>query len=132
MQSESKVGLKDLLESSNEPPDLVSKSDSGAKEENDAFKKERLQALTEQALKDRQTRRDEKTKEIVHWIFMWGLRLAGLGLAAVFLVRLWHLISPECLLWLSPERISDVDKILFSGALGAIISKYLGPILGHR
>jgi len=63
---------------------------------------------------------------------MWGLRLAGLGLAAVFLVRLWHLISPECLLWLSPERISDVDKILFSGALGAIISKYLGPILGHR
>lgn len=132
MLPEQGTPLDELLASKSEPPDSVNKADSVAKAESDAFQKEKLEILTDEALKDRQTRRDEKTKEIVHWIFMWGLRLAGLGLAAVFLVRLWHLISPECLLWLSPERISDVDKILFSGALGAIISKYLGPILGHR
>lgn len=132
MLPEQGTPLDELLASKSEPPDSVNKADSVAKAESDAFQKEKLETLTDEALKDRQTRRDEKTKEIVHWIFMWGLRLAGLGLAAVFLVRLWHLISPECLLWLSPERISDVDKILFSGALGAIISKYLGPILGHR
>lgn len=125
-------GLEALAQTKIESISDESRKDSRANAESQAFKSNSLAAQTEEECKQRQLGRDETTRDNIHGIFIWGLRIAALGLGIVFLVRLFHLVGPECALWLEPERISDVDKILFSGALGAVISKYLGPIMGHR
>lgn len=125
-------GLEALAQTKIESIADESKKDSRANAESQAFKSDSLLAQTDEECRRKQLGRDETTRDNIHGIFIWGLRAAAAGLALVFIVRVIHLIGPDCITWLEPERVSDVDKILFSGALGAIISKYLGPIMRHR
>lgn len=75
--------------------------------------------------------RTEELKTVVHWLFKWGVRTAGLALIVVFIVRVSHFILPESCTWLSTDRINDIDRLMFSGALGGLLAKYLGPVMDN-
>lgn len=73
--------------------------------------------------------RKESLKQTIHQAIIWGLRLAAVCLILSFIVRVFHLAAPTQWLWLDEPRLQKLDSILFSGALGAFISRYLGQSL---
>lgn len=40
-------------------------------------------------------------------------------------VRVWHLVVPECWVWLGEEKLSDIDKILEAALGGGFIGSRL-------
>lgn len=42
-----------------------------------------------------------------------------------FVVWALHFILPDSRHWLSPEQLSKIQSMIFSGAMGAIVSSYL-------
>ncbi|MFZ4766220.1 MAG: hypothetical protein ACOYMN_14820 [Roseimicrobium sp.] len=80
-------------------------------------------------------RRNEEIKAEFHWAFVWLLRAASIAFIAVFLTRMIHFILPEtsaqaCVHgWLLDTQLQSMDKFFFSGALGALISRYLKEIV---
>lgn len=77
---------------------------------------------------------------------LWALQVAGylipllmVGLFTTFVAALfiwvWHFLTPEtclvkgdgsqgfCFHWLSGEQLSSIQSVIFSGALGAIVSR---------
>ncbi len=66
---------------------------------------------------------------------LWQLKVLGwiipammISFATIFLVALisWslHYVLPECWQWLTDEQLSKIQSVIFSGALGAIVSSY--------
>lgn len=49
------------------------------------------------------------------------------GFITSFIVWLWHQIGPQELLWLTNEQLSHIQAVIFSGAIGAIVSAYVQP-----
>lgn len=74
-------------------------------------------------------KRDESTRHNFHRIFIWGLRVVGISLIVMFVVRVLHIILPESWNWLTSQSLQDIDRMLFSGAAGGLLTKYLEPIL---
>jgi len=70
-------------------------------------------------------KRTETLKQTIHAAVVWMVRVAAIAGLLVFLARIWHLISPDFMSWLSPDRIQKIDQLLFSGAIGGLIVKYL-------
>jgi|CEGF01.1.fsa_nt_gi hypothetical protein len=102
-------------------------NDQQALKEAQAFDNDDLEAQSRKANHDR----TEELKKVVHWLFKWGVRTAGLALIMVFIVRVAHFILPESCTWLSTDRINDIDRLMFSGALGGLLAKYLGPVMDN-
>lgn len=73
--------------------------------------------------------RDESTRENFHRLFILGLRVVGFSLIVIFLARMLHIIMPESWHWITKEGIQEIDRMLFSGAAGGLVIKYLEPIL---
>lgn len=71
---------------------------------------------------------DGAVQNHLHNIIVVGLYVVGFAAISMFLVLVWHFITP----WefLSPEKIADIRQFLFSGTIGAGLSglakKYLG------
>ena len=42
----------------------------------------------------------------------------------VFIIRIIHLVLPPYILWLDADQIQVIDKMLFSGVIGGLITKY--------
>lgn len=70
-------------------------------------------------------KRTESLKQTIHGAVVWMVRVAAFVGLLVFIARMWHLISPDCWSWLDTDRIHKIDQLLFSGALGGLIVKYL-------
>lgn len=128
-----------------------------AQREKSAFEDD-YEDQTEAQLLAAQKGRDEKTRNTFHGIFITGLKIAGISLILLFIARFWHLLAPideislfglcgyispnsegSCitLRWLSPEQLQEIDRLLFSGTLGALLARYLAPIItngnnGHK
>lgn len=77
----------------------------------------------------RDPHRQEALKQAIHTAVIWGLRIAAACVILCFIVRVFHLAAPDSMLWLTAERLQKIDNLLFSGALGAFISRYLGQII---
>lgn len=76
-------------------------------------------------------KRVEEFKEAFHKIFIWTVRiLFGLGIAVV-IVRIYHLLAPYSWQWLCETQISNLDKILFSGAIGGFVGKYFKSMFSN-
>ena len=73
--------------------------------------------------------RQESLKQTIHNQIIWGVRIAALCLLISFIIRIFHLVALEEWLWLDATRLQKLDGILFNGALGAFISRYLGQTL---
>ena len=72
--------------------------------------------------------RESAVQTHLHRIVVIGLYVLALSALLMFLTIIYHLLSPYP--FLSPERITDIKQLLFSGAVGAAASglakKYLG------
>lgn len=64
----------------------------------------------------------------VHRIVVWGIYILAISAGIMFLVVVYHAISPYP--YLKPEQLSNVKQLLFSGAIGAgasgLAKKHLG------
>lgn len=103
--------------------------DAVAREESRRFSDEGVETDTEKSLKEANEHRNETTRSVFHNLFILGLRVVGLSLILIFFIRVLHIILPEHCHWLSSNNIQEIDRMLFSGAVGGVIIKYLEPIL---
>jgi hypothetical protein len=89
-----------------------------------------------QALKERKAyargdlQRHEEKKQAVHSVSILFLQLFALALCIVFLIRIYHLITPLSWRWLDRDDIQTLDYLLFSGVIGGIIGGHLKQIFG--
>lgn len=65
----------------------------------------------------------------IHGIAIRALRFGAAMIAALVLVRLWHMAAPECWRWLTDADLQGMDKILFSSAFGGLVLSYLKEIM---
>lgn len=83
-------------------------------------------------------RRNETLKEVIHGVFVKFIQIAAGAFMIMFLVRVIHFILPEngadvCVHgWLSETQLQGVDKLFFSGAVGAMISRYMKGIFSDK
>ena len=72
--------------------------------------------------------RDGRVENHLHRIIVTGLYLVSGSAALMFVMLVYHYISPYPIL--TPEQLTDLKQLLFSGAVGAGVSelekKYLG------
>ena len=89
-----------------------------------------------QALQERKAyakgdeQRHEEKKQTAHHISIWVLRLFALVLCVVFLIRIYHLVTPHSWCWLDANQLQTIDYLLFSGLIGGVIGGHLKPIFG--
>jgi len=88
------------------------------------------QAHKEEREFDQQRR--EGLKRAVHQAVIWAVYLASFCLLLLFFIRMWHLAMPNKWLWLDSVRLQKVDAVLFSGFVGAFVSRYLQTALPSR
>ena len=103
--------LGNILEPT-EPP----KDEPQSKKEASRFEKDRLK---------KKLKRDDAQKGTLHYIFLCGAWIAFLIAVVIVTVRVAHFVLPDCQRWLTTEDISNIDKTLSSGFLGALIGSYL-------
>jgi len=77
-------------------------------------------------------RRREGLKKEVHQAVIYAVRLASFCLLLLFFIRMWHLAMPDKCLWLDNARLQKIDTVLFSGFVGAFVSRYLQTALPSR
>ena len=58
------------------------------------------------------------------WLIKWSIYALWLGVIAMFVIRILHLLLPKDLTWLSETQINSLDKLLFSGTVGGILGKF--------
>jgi len=104
--------LNDLIELESRPLP----ADKKALEEKRDFDGERLEGL----------------KKTIHGLVVWAVRIAGLSLIALFVLRMWHLGAPCAWVWLDNDRLQRIDTVLFSGFVGAFVTKYLQPAIPDK
>ena len=75
--------------------------------------------------------REEENKQTTHNIRIWVLRGFAISFSVVFVIRVYHLITPHSWDWLDAQQLQAIDYIVFSGLLGSIIGSRLKQIFGH-
>jgi hypothetical protein len=73
----------------------------------------------------RTAQRQEQIRESVHWGMILFIRVAIVLTTLVFILRVLQFVLPTSWRWLSDEQTHDIDKLLFGGAYGAFIARYL-------
>jgi hypothetical protein len=83
--------------------------------------------LAKQELKAQfgKTNRNEKTKKILHKIFLAFVYCVSIVGIIIVCIRLIHLVINKDFQWLSEEQIQSIDKLFFSGAIGGFIANYV-------
>jgi hypothetical protein len=71
----------------------------------------------------------ESKKWHLHWILIIALWAMFAIASAVLVIRAIHFVLPDTWCWLSPEKLQNIDKFLFSGAFGGILAKYAKYLL---
>jgi hypothetical protein len=70
--------------------------------------------------------RREERKQAAHWISIFVLRLFAITLCIVFLVRIYHLLTPHSWCWLDDDQLQTIDYLLFSGVIGGNLKQIFG------
>lgn len=77
-------------------------------------------------------KRAEESKQTIHTIFLWFLRIAAFTFIILFVIRMLHYMFPDTWCWLSETRLQGIDKSLFSGALGGLVVNYIKQVFPFR
>ena len=77
-------------------------------------------------------KRNDKLKNVFHWVVVNGIRVAFFIFLAVFLVRVSHLVIPGGLRWLTESDIQGNDKLFFSGTVGGVIGRYIKVVIPNQ
>ena len=62
-----------------------------------------------------QEKLDGTVNRVLRWLIWTAFCFAVLSFGVLF----WNMLAPQCLVFLSPERLTDLRELLFSGAFGA-------------
>lgn len=62
-------------------------------------------------------------------IFVWAIRIAGMALILLFLVRIWHIAGPVTCQWMTDDAVKELDKIFLGGALGGFLTRHLEKVI---
>ena len=68
--------------------------------------------------------RSENLKDILHWLVIGGVIIMGLLLISGIVIWALHVLLPVHKHWLTPEQISEIQKIMSSALLALVISDY--------
>ena len=68
-------------------------------------------------------------RAVFHDLFVTGLYIAWTVALVVLVIRAYDLIAPQTWIWMDEKQIQSLDKILFSGAIGGIMGKYINQVL---
>jgi hypothetical protein len=74
--------------------------------------------------------RAEGLKRFFHIVTIASLSIVFLLAILLIMIRVYHFVAPDSWRWLSTEELQALDKTLFSGVIGGVLSKYMGKILG--
>ena len=99
-------------------------------------KKEKENWDNEKDLRGQVVKNRVKLLKTVGWIAPTMVIMFSIIFAFSFFAWIWHYLTPECiekciedksycLQWLSVEQLSKIQSVIFSGALGAIVSVYI-------
>jgi hypothetical protein len=105
------------------PPDL-NLLDDAAGDEQPANKIDYSLAEQEKEYIFTDKQRGEGYKKHIYRIVVTFMYAFGLGFLILFLIRAFDFAAPECWRWLSKEQDHDIERILFSGAIISLASKY--------
>lgn len=66
----------------------------------------------------------QNLKNHMHKAFIGLLWAAFIAFIVVFLIRIFHLVAPSGLCWLTGDSLQGIDKLIFSGTIGGFIGRY--------
>ena len=64
-----------------------------------------------------------------HRIFIGSLYFLWIVALIVIVIRVYHFLAPTYLFWLDANQIQALDKLVFSGAIGALLGRYGNKLL---
>ncbi|HLL88868.1 MAG TPA: hypothetical protein VK324_06170 [Tepidisphaeraceae bacterium] len=74
--------------------------------------------------------RAEQTRDVVHWIVIWGLRAVGLVAILVVTLRIAHLALPPKCQFIPSDQLAHIDSLFLSGGVAIAISRHLRSVMG--
>lgn len=63
-----------------------------------------------------------KVREVLFWGMRWFIRSAVIFLIGAIFVWWWHLIGPSGYRWLAKEEVTNLQAIISSGAIAALVT----------
>jgi hypothetical protein len=75
--------------------------------------------------------RGQRHKNDMLWLSCYGWIVVGLTVmftllfVSSLLAWTWHYVAPQTWAWLTPEQLSKIQSIIFSGSLGAIVTSVI-------
>ena len=81
------------------------------------------------AREDREFFREEEIKDLTHKLLKIVIRGLFIIVAALFVIRIYHMAVPSGWKWLNESQLNSIDKFLYSGAFGGLLGKYSNKIL---
>lgn len=114
-------------------PDSIPESDEPTKQ---AFPKEKWvlpRFFTEKpsSLRERNELFPEEKQHLFNWLFLAAIKVLAFVLLVMFLVRVWHFVTPFCWHWLSEPQVQELDRFLFSGVLGTLLGRNFDKAFGN-
>ena len=79
----------------------------------------------EEALKGQQSRNDMLALKVIGWVTVVLIVFFALVFLGSLSAWLWHQLGPTCRHWLTDAQLSNIQSVIFSGAIGAIVSGYV-------
>lgn len=82
--------------------------------------------LAQQELADKYNhhKRAEAYRMHIHYIAIAGIYLVTSVVFAMILIRTYHFLIPESYRWLSEVQLRDLERIIFSGLILSLTTKY--------
>ena len=76
--------------------------------------------------------RETLMKGTAHW---WKRVLLGVSfglIIIIILIRVWGLVTPTCLQWLTEAQNTRIDEFFLHGTIGAIVAGYIGKYFKEK
>jgi len=70
-------------------------------------------------------KRNEGLKNVIHRIITVLAWFGFICIIIILSIRIIHLISPCSWYWLKTDKINEIDRFLFSGAIGGFVARYI-------
>ena len=84
-----------------------------------------LSFLTEKEVREGMAKEDallqRDKRRAVHGVWVWLVRIMGIGAICLFCVVLWHLLAPPLCRWLSPNEAEQLTTGFFASLVGYMV-----------